>query len=78
MTDIAFPRVSEKDPDAEGVVSTWFVVDGQQVGEGDLLAEVAVDKVDLEVTSPGPGVIRLLVGEGAVVAQGAAIARIAS
>ncbi|NKQ52401.1 biotin/lipoyl-binding protein [Amycolatopsis sp. K13G38] len=76
MTDVPFPQVSEKDPDAEGVLSTWFAVDGQQVKEGDLLAEVAVDKVDLEVTAPASGVVRLVAKEGDVLAQGALIARI--
>lgn len=73
---MVFPQVSEKDPDAEGVLATWFVVDGQQVQEGDLLAEVAVDKVDVELQAPSSGVVRLLVKEGDVVGQGAAVARI--
>jgi len=76
MTDVPFPAVSAKDPGAEGVVATWFVADGQQVSEGDLLAEVAVDKVDVEVTSPAAGTVRLLVGEGDVAKQGTVIARL--
>ena len=43
MTEILFPPMSENDPNAEGVVSTWFVADGDEVQEGDLIAEVAVD-----------------------------------
>ncbi|PXY22638.1 biotin/lipoyl-containing protein [Prauserella muralis] len=76
MTEVAFPAVSAKDPDAEGVVATWFVADGEQVSEGDLLAEVAVDKVDVEVPAPASGVVRLLVKEGDVLRQGSLIARI--
>ncbi|MDA3626153.1 biotin attachment protein [Saccharopolyspora sp. WRP15-2] len=76
MTDIAFPQLSDAVPDAEGVVATWFAADGDTVGEGDLIAEVAVDKVDVEVPSPTTGVLKLLVAEGAVVKQGALIARI--
>ncbi|NIH80243.1 MULTISPECIES: biotin/lipoyl-containing protein [Amycolatopsis] len=76
MTDIAFPRVSENEPDAEGVLATWFAGDGDRVGEGDLIAEVAVDKVDVEVPAPAAGVLRLLVQEGEVVKQGEVIARI--
>lgn len=76
MTDIAFPVVSESDPGAEGVVATWFAEDGDTVGEGDLIAEVAVDKVDMEVPAPAAGVLKLLVKEGDVVRQGALIARI--
>ncbi|ADG88464.1 biotin/lipoyl-containing protein [Thermobispora bispora] len=76
MTDVPFPVISENDPRAEGVVSTWFASDGQPVREGDLIAEVAVDKVDVEVPAPASGVIRLLVEEGTVVRQGDVIARI--
>jgi pyruvate/2-oxoglutarate dehydrogenase complex dihydrolipoamide acyltransferase (E2) component len=74
MTDVVFPPVG--DADAEGVLATWFVGDGEQVAEGDLIAEVAVDKVDMELTAPAPGVIHLLAGEGDVRKQGAVIARI--
>ena len=76
MTDVPFPALSAKDPDADGVLATWFVADGEQVKEGDLLAEVAVDKVDVEVTAPAAGTIRLLVAEGAVAKQGTVIARL--
>ena len=76
MTDIPFPSVSAKDPDAEGVLATWFVADGEQVEEGELLAEVAVDKVDVEVTAPAAGTVRLLVAEGEAAKQGMVIARL--
>lgn len=76
MTDIAFPLVAESDPAAEGVLATWFAGDGDPVGEGDLVAEVAVDKVDVEVPAPAAGVLRHLVKEGDVVKQGTPIARI--
>lgn len=74
--DIAFPQVSAKDPDAEGVLATWYVSDGDQVAEGDLIADVAVDKVDMEVTAPAAGTVRLLVAEGETAKQGTPIARL--
>jgi pyruvate/2-oxoglutarate dehydrogenase complex dihydrolipoamide acyltransferase (E2) component len=46
------------------------------VNDGALIAEVAVDKVDLELTAPATGVIRLLAKEGDVRRRGAVIARI--
>ena len=76
MTEIPFPSVAGSDPAAEGVLATWFVADGEQVGEGDLLAEVAVDKVDVEVVAPVAGTVALLVKEGETVRQGAPIARV--
>ena len=74
MTDVVFPPVSTGD--AEGVLATWFAAEGEQVSEGDLIAEVAVDKVDMEITAPASGVIHLLAKEGDVRKQGAVIARI--
>ena len=74
MTDVVFPPVSNDD--AEGVLATWFAGDGEHVSEGDLIAEVAVDKVDMEIIAPASGVIHLLAEEGDVRRQGALIARI--
>jgi pyruvate/2-oxoglutarate dehydrogenase complex dihydrolipoamide acyltransferase (E2) component len=75
MTDVLFPPISA-DAAAEGVLATWFVGDGEPVNEGDLIAEAAVDKVDMEIVAPASGVIRLLVGEGDVAKQGTVIARL--
>ena len=76
MTEVRFPRLSKDRPTAEGVVSTWFVTEGQTVSEGQLLSEVQVDKVSVEVPAPVGGVIHLLVAEDAAVNQGSAIATI--
>jgi pyruvate/2-oxoglutarate dehydrogenase complex dihydrolipoamide acyltransferase (E2) component len=76
VTEVPFPEVSQQDPNAEGVLATWFVADGDRVTEGDLIAEVAVDKVDMEVPAPAAGTIRLLVAEGDVIEQGTVMARI--
>ena len=76
MTEVLFPALSKERPDSEGVVSTWFVRDGERVQADQLLAEVQVDKVAAEVPAPRAGVVQLLVAEEAVVTQGTAIARI--
>jgi pyruvate/2-oxoglutarate dehydrogenase complex dihydrolipoamide acyltransferase (E2) component len=76
MTEVPFPQMSKEKPDAEGVVSTWFVADGEHVDADQLLAEVQVDKVAAEVPAPVAGTVRLLVEEEGVVVQGTAIARI--
>lgn len=76
MTDLVFPAMSRADADAEGVVATWFVADGETVTAGQLVAEVAMDKVDMEVTAPAAGVIRLAIAEGAAIRQGGVIASI--
>ncbi|MDN5808397.1 MAG: biotin attachment protein [Brevibacterium sp.] len=78
MTEIAFPTLSENSPGTEGVVSTWFAEDGSSVAAGDLVAEVAVDKVDAEVTAPESGTLTQVVAEGGVTTQGSVIGTIAT
>lgn len=76
MTEVPFPPLSAETPDAEGVVSTWFVKDGDTVTADQLLAEVQVDKVAAEVPAPAGGVVHLLFEEESTVRQGTPIARI--
>lgn len=76
MTALDFPQLSNDKPDATGVLATWYVAEGDTVAEGQLVAEVQMDKVDAEVLAPAAGTIRLLVEEGAEVAQGTQIAEI--
>ena len=77
MTEVFFPTLSEQQPQSEGVLSNWFVSDGDAVKEDQLLAEVQVDKVSAEVPAPCGGIITLLVKEEEAVVQGTPIARIA-
>ncbi len=62
------------DASEPGVVSTWYVADGDPVKDRHLLAEVSIDKVDAEIYAPLAGTVRLRVQEGDEVAQGAVIA----
>lgn len=62
----------------EGIVVTWFVTPGAEVREGELIAEVQVEKVSSEVDAPVDGrVAELLVPAGGAVRQGEPIALIA-
>ena len=74
--NVTFPPLDVARPDAEGVLATWYVTEGEEVTEGQLLGEVQVDKVDAEVTAPAGGTIHLLVAEDDAVRQGAPIATI--
>jgi pyruvate/2-oxoglutarate dehydrogenase complex dihydrolipoamide acyltransferase (E2) component len=76
VTDVFFPKLSEKDPTAEGVLSTWFVSDGDQVAGGQLLGEVMVDKTSGEVVAPAAGHIHLLLAEEQTARQGDVIAQV--
>jgi pyruvate/2-oxoglutarate dehydrogenase complex dihydrolipoamide acyltransferase (E2) component len=76
VADVLFPRLSEQEPTAEGVLATWFVSDGDQVAGGQLLGEVMVEKVSGEVVAPTSGRVRLLVSEDQTARQGEVIARV--
>ena len=76
MTEVPFPPLSKEEPGAVGVVSSWFVADGETVTEDQVIAEVQVDKVAADVPSPASGVVHLLVPEEAEVVQGTAIATV--
>jgi len=76
MTDVPFPELDETNAEAEGVLATWYVADGDEVASGQLLADVQVDKVDAEVVAPVTGTVRLVVAEGDAVRQGGVIARV--
>lgn len=71
--EIEMPRLSEAVE--EGVLVTWLVEPGATVREGDLIAEVQVEKTSSELRAPAAGRMgSLLVGAGDVVRQGATIA----
>jgi pyruvate/2-oxoglutarate dehydrogenase complex dihydrolipoamide acyltransferase (E2) component len=76
VSDVLFPALSEENPDAEGVLATWYVANGSVVAADQLIAEVQVDKVSADVLAPTAGTVRLLVEEEAAVKQGTPIAQI--
>ena len=77
-TQVLFPMMSEKEPDSEGVVGTWFVNHGETVAAGQVIAEVQVEKVSQEVEAPVAGVLYQHVAEGVGIRQGEPLARIDS
>ena len=76
VVEVRFPAMSKEDPEAEGVVGSWFVHDGQAVTAGQIIAEVQVEKVSQDVEAPVAGVVRLLVAEEEAVHQGDLIATV--
>ena len=75
-SEVLFPQLSQEQPAAEGVLATWFVADGDPVAQGQLIAEVMVEKVSGEVHSPAAGRVRLLVAEDQAARQGQVIAQV--
>ncbi len=59
----------------EGTVIEWRVSAGEEVAEGDLICEVATDKVDIEVLAPAAGTLtRIVAAAGETVAVGEPLA----
>jgi pyruvate/2-oxoglutarate dehydrogenase complex dihydrolipoamide acyltransferase (E2) component len=77
-TEVLFPPLSKEAPDSVGVLSSWFVREGESVDEDQVLGEVQVDKVSAEVVAPSSGTVHLLVAEEAEVKQGSVIATIST
>jgi pyruvate/2-oxoglutarate dehydrogenase complex dihydrolipoamide acyltransferase (E2) component len=69
MTDVLFPMMSVAGG-ATGVIVTWFVESGDEVTPTTLIAEVAVDQVNVAVYPEDSGVITLLAEENREVRQG--------
>ncbi|HEU0013527.1 MAG TPA: pyruvate dehydrogenase complex dihydrolipoamide acetyltransferase [Longimicrobium sp.] len=62
----------------EGRLVTWTKNEGDEVKEGDVLAEVETDKATMELVARGSGVLRKrLIGEGDTAAVGTMIAVVA-
>lgn len=57
----------------EGELSKWLVSEGDKVGEGDPIAIIQTDKVEMEVEAPSDGTIGILVEAPAEVSVGEVI-----
>lgn len=61
----------------EGTVLNWLLEEGDSFEAGDVLCEVATDKVDNEITAPGAGTLtKIMAGPKEVVAVGAPLAEL--
>ncbi|MEZ4616252.1 MAG: biotin/lipoyl-containing protein [Caldilineaceae bacterium] len=74
-TEVKMPDLGEGVEDAS--ISRWLVKEGDTVSAGDVILEVATDKVDTEVPAPAAGkILKLAVGEGEIVGLDAVLALI--
>ncbi len=64
------------DEDSEAVITSWLVSEGASVNEGDLIAEIMVEKVQHEVHAPASGTVSISQPVEAVVAKGGVIGKI--
>src|SRR4051812_25737279 len=72
--DIVTPPAGESV--SEGTLVEWHVAAGDAVEDGQPIAEISTDKIDVELTAPAGGTItEVLAGEGDTVTVGQVIAR---
>lgn len=72
MSEILVPDLGESI--SEGTIYKWLVKEGDTVGQGDVLAELETDKVNLEISAEVEGVISTILRQaGENVAVGEAI-----
>ncbi|RMA57653.1 2-oxoglutarate dehydrogenase E2 component (dihydrolipoamide succinyltransferase) [Ulvibacter antarcticus] len=75
MSEIAFKMPKMGESITEGTIINWLVQEGESFEEGDILCEVATDKVDNEIPAPAAGTMRQhKFGPKAVVPVGEVIA----
>jgi pyruvate dehydrogenase E2 component (dihydrolipoamide acetyltransferase) len=73
MAEVTMPRLS--DTMSEGAVGKWLKQPGDQVADGDIIAEIETDKATMELQSFESGTLqKILVPEGQTVAIGTPIA----
>jgi len=54
----------------EGMVSEWFIADGDEVKQGELLYALETEKINLDVDADASGVVRHSVETGVNLAPG--------
>ena len=73
--NIILPAMSDQMTEAE--LLTWKVNVGDQVKKGDVIAEIATDKVDMDLDSPFDGkIVKLVAEEGSMLNVGETLAEI--
>jgi pyruvate dehydrogenase E2 component (dihydrolipoamide acetyltransferase) len=55
LMDVVMPRMGETVD--EGTVNVWHKAAGDQVAEGEPLAEIGTDKVDTDIPAPASGTV---------------------
>lgn len=79
VKDIPMPQVDEDEDVEEFTIVAWLKQPGDEVAEGEVIAEAMTEKVNVEVESPVAGVLKeVLVEEEDTVLVGQTIARVAT
>src|SRR4051794_13417026 len=74
MPEITMPRLS--DSMEEGTILKWLKSNGDEVSEGDELAEIETDKATMTYEADAAGVLEIVAEEGQTLAIGEVIAKL--
>ncbi len=75
MAEVRMPKMG--DGMEEGTITSWLKKEGDQIHEGDMIAEVETDKANVEIPAEESGVLsKIVVSAGQTVSVGAVIAQI--
>ncbi|GAB2179700.1 lipoyl domain-containing protein [Dongia sp. agr-C8] len=74
-TQVAVPKDLWEE-DLPGIVSAWLFEDGDPVQEGDLIAELMVEKTAYDLVAPAAGHLKILVQPEQPFQRGDVVARI--
>jgi pyruvate/2-oxoglutarate dehydrogenase complex dihydrolipoamide acyltransferase (E2) component len=58
------------DQDLDGVLVTWLYESGDEIAAGAVLAQIMVEKVQIDLTAPAAGVLQIETGEESPVHKG--------
>lgn len=75
MVDVVIPG-DLWDEDKEAVVTNWLRPDGARVRQGELVAEIMMEKTQYEIVAPADGTLSVLKAADDIVAKGDIIGRI--
>jgi pyruvate/2-oxoglutarate dehydrogenase complex dihydrolipoamide acyltransferase (E2) component len=76
MTDVIVPPDLWDEDDKTGSIVLWLYPDGARVEQGQLIAEILVEKVTLELEAPASGTLKIKVAPEVVVNKGDVVATI--
>ena len=76
MIEVRVPLTLWEEDDKPGSIVLWLYPEGAQVKEGDLIAEILVEKVTLELEAPGSGKLHIKVEPEVSIEKGHLVALI--
>lgn len=74
-TDVIVP-VDLWEEDSEAVITSWLSSEGADVEEGDVIAELMVEKIQYELLAPAAGSLSIITDADEIVAKGNKVATI--